>query len=110
LQIPVISTGYVITHMGISTCVGGSNSHPTNVQGTNLYKLPKLVRIEPKRGGTLQVMGISTGFSMPIPVLVSHTGIGIWIFSAVAVSHFVVSMLLKLCSLLFQSSALKSKT
>jgi hypothetical protein len=74
--------------MGISTCIGGSNMYPTKMQGTNLHKLPKLVRIGPKRGGTLRVMGVSTGFGMPVPVLVAHTGIGIWIFSPVTVSHF----------------------
>ncbi len=53
-----------------------------------MHKLPKLVCIGPKRGGVIQVMGVSTGFGMPVPVLVDHTGIGIWIFSPVMVSHF----------------------
>jgi hypothetical protein len=72
--------------MGICTCICGSNTYPTKVHGTNLHKLPKLVRIGPKRGGTLQVMG--AGFGMPVPVLAAHTGIGIWMFSPVTVSHF----------------------
>jgi hypothetical protein len=33
-------------------------------------------------------MGVSTGFGMLVPVLAAHTGIGIWIFSPVMVSHF----------------------
>ncbi len=33
-------------------------------------------------------MGVSTRFGMPIPVLVAHTGFGVWIFSPVTVSHF----------------------
>jgi hypothetical protein len=33
-------------------------------------------------------MGVSTGFGLPILVLVAHAGIGIWIFSPVTVSHF----------------------
>jgi hypothetical protein len=33
-------------------------------------------------------MGVSTGFGLSVPVLVAHTGIGIWIFSPVMVSHF----------------------
>jgi hypothetical protein len=74
--------------MGISTCIGGSSKYRTKVQGTNLHYLTKLVCIGPKRGGTLQVMGVSTNFGMPIPVLAAHTGIGIWIFSPVTVSHF----------------------
>jgi hypothetical protein len=33
-------------------------------------------------------MGVSNGFGLPIPILAAHTGIGIWIFSPVTVSHF----------------------
>jgi hypothetical protein len=62
--------------------------YPTKVQGTNLHKLPKLVRIGPKKGGTLRVMGVSTSFGLLVPVLAAHTGIGIWIFSLVKIFHF----------------------
>ena len=33
-------------------------------------------------------MGVRTGFGLPVPVLAAHTGIDIWIFSPVMVSHF----------------------
>jgi hypothetical protein len=81
---------YWICHYayGDQYLIGGSNTYPTKVQGTNLHKLPQLVRIGSERGGTLRVMGVSTSFGMPIPVLVAHTGIGIWIFSPLTVSHF----------------------
>jgi hypothetical protein len=73
--------------MGISTLIGGSNTYSTKVQGTNLHKLPKLVHIGPKRGDTLRVMGVGTGFGLPVPEFAAHTGIGIWIFSPVTVSY-----------------------